>query len=85
MNKELKKLEEFVDRNEAYTKSANWLTAEINKAICVYDTYCKTGVLSEQYHDIDDLLNKMRELDNRAAREEKIYFKLSEEQNNFLK
>ena len=71
-------------RNEAYIKSATWLSEEIYKITQTYDEYMKTGVLPAGYSSADDLFDKMKELDSRAGVEAEIYVKLSEEQNNFL-
>ena len=84
MNEELKKLQNFVVRNEAYIKSATWLSEEIYKITQTYDEYMKTGVLPAGYSSAEDLFDKMKELDSRAGVEAEIYVKLSEEQNNFL-
>lgn len=84
MDNETERLKDFVNRNEAYIESAEWVTAEIENVIDQYEKFLQTGILPKHFDTEECMYSKMLELDNRAAVEERVFNKLKSEQQDLL-
>jgi len=84
MDNETERLKDFVNRNEAYIESAEWVTAEIDIVIEQYEKYIQTGTLPKHFETEECMYKRMLELDSRAAVEERVFNKLKSEQQDLL-